>query len=109
MGSWVRRHTLLDFDGDNFNGGPSGKLRTDKLGATGQYQGHKCPKRLSLRKMILLARLKAGVEKGANRGCDCKGYRPELRIGNIPRLVAFELWISGRSVGIKWTSFAIAA
>ena len=44
-----------------------------------------------------------------NCRCDCEGSRPELRVGNFPRLVALELWISGRSVGIKWTSFAIAA
>ena len=53
--------------------------------------------------------LKAGFKKGAECRCDCKGYRPKLRIGNVPGLVALELWISGRSVGIKWTSFAIAA
>ena len=103
------RHILLDFAGDNLNGGLSGKLRPEKLGAIGEFQGHKCAKRPSLLKMILPARLKAGFEKGAECRRDCKGYRPKLRIGNFPRLVALELWISGRSVGIKWTSFAIAA
>jgi hypothetical protein len=107
--SSILRHILLDFDGDNFNGGLSGKLRPEKLGATGGYQGHKCPIRPSLLQMTLVARLKAGFEKGANCRCGCKGYRPELRIGNFPRLFALELWISWRSVGIKWTSFAIAA
>lgn len=109
MESSILRHILLDFVGDNFNGGLSGKLRPEKLGATGEYQAHKCAKRPSLLKMILPARLKAGSEKGAECRCDFKGYRPKLRIGNFPRLVALELWISGRSVGIKWTSFAIAA
>ena len=109
MESNIRRRILLDFVGDNFNGGLSGKLRPEKLGATGEYQGHKCAKRPSLLKMILPARLKAGFEKGAESRCDRKGFRPKLRIGNFPRLVALELWISGRSVGIKWTSFAIAA
>ena len=33
--------------------------------------------RLSLIQMILLRHLKAGVKKkGANRRCDCDGYRP---------------------------------
>ena len=109
MESSILRHILLDFVGDNFNGGLSGKLRPEKLGATGEYQGHKCAKRPLLPKMILPARLKPRFEKGAESHCDCKGYRPKLRIGNFPRLVGLELWISGRSVGIKWTSFAIAA
>ena len=109
MESSILRHILLDFAGDNFNGDLSGKLRPEKLGAIGEYQGHKCAKRPSLLKMILPARLKARFEKGAEWRCDCKGYRPKLRIGNFQRLVALELWISGRSVGIKWTSFAIAA
>ena len=94
---------------DSFNGGLSGKLRPEKLGATGEYQGNKCVKRPSLLQMFLPARLKPEFEKGAEDRCDCKGYRTKLRIGNFPRLVALELWISGRSVGIKWTSFAIAA
>ena len=109
MESNIRRHILLDFVGDNFNGGLNGKLRPEKLDATGEYQGHKCVKRPSLLQMILPARLKPGFEKGAESRCDCNGYRTKLRIGNFPRLVALELWISGRSVGIKWTSFAIAA
>ena len=109
MESNIRRHILLDFVGDNFNGGLSGKLRPEKLDATGEYQGHKCVKRPSLLQKILPARLKPGFENGAENHCDCHGYRTKLRIGNFPRLVALELWISGRSVGIKWTSFAIAA
>ena len=65
MESSILRHILLDFAGDNLNGGLSGKLRPEKLGATGEYQGHKCAKRPSLLQMILPARLKAGSEKGA--------------------------------------------
>ena len=109
MESSILRHILLDFVGDNFNGGLSGKLRPEKLDATGEYQGHKCVKRSSLLQMIPPTRLKPRFEKGAESPCDRKGYRTKLRIGNFPRLVALELWISGRSVGIKWTSFAIAA
>ena len=109
MESSILRHILLDFVSDNFSGGLKGKLRREKLGATGEYQGHECAKRPSLLKMILPARLKAGFEKGAECRCDCKGYRAKLRIGNFPRLVALELWISRRSVGIEWTSLAIAA
>ena len=109
MESNIRRHILLDFVGDNFNGGLNGKLRPEKLDATVEYQGHKCVKRPSLLQMILPARLKPEFEKGAESPCDCKGYRTKLRIGIFLRLVALELWISGRSVGIEWTSFAIAA
>ena len=76
MESSILRHILLDFVGDNFNGGLSGKLRPEKLVATGGYQGHECAKRPSLLQMILPARLKAGFEKGAACRCDCKGYRP---------------------------------
>ena len=48
---------LLVFVGVNFNGGLSGKLRPEELGATGEYQGHKCAKRPWLREMVLPARL----------------------------------------------------
>ena len=65
--------------------------------------------RLSLMQMILLTNLKDGFEKKANHRCDCDNYCPKLLDGNFPRLSALELWISGRSVGVKWTSFAIAA
>ena len=109
MESSILCHILLDFVGDNFNGGLNGKLRPEKLDATVEYQGHKCVKRPSLLQMILPARLKPGFEKGAESRRHCNGYRTKRRIGHFPRLVALELWISGRSVGIKWTSFAIAA
>ena len=63
MKSSILRHILLDFDGDNFNGGLSRKLRPDKLGATGEYQEHRCPQRLSLLNIGMLRRLPAGFGK----------------------------------------------
>ena len=85
MESSILRHILLDFVGDNFNGGLSGKLRPEKLVATGGYQGHECAKRPSLLQMILPARLKAGFEKGAACRCDCDGYCPDKSEGKVTR------------------------
>ena len=48
-----------------------------------EHMGHGGRKRLSLTQMLLLTHLKAGVEKGANRRCDCDGYRPDTLGGAI--------------------------
>jgi len=76
--SSILRHILLEFDGDNFNGGLSGKLRPVKLSAIGKYPRHGRPNLLSLLQKGMPHRLQTGFKESGVRAVASVDYQTDV-------------------------------